>query len=211
MTASPTVLIISMLIATAAVAQTTQPSVAQKLDLRVELNLEGLTLPQAFEKIAEQTRLNIVPAWSSLEGIGVDATAKLRGQVKDVTARQAIELALRAAGATRLPELVPDGPLLEIDPGLVAITRVYPIGKIVDARNKQRGPTTMPAAEQFRDAADDLVKTVVKTIDPATWRDAGGTIGAVSLLGKQMIVTQTRENHRKIEALLRELEKTGAQ
>jgi hypothetical protein len=204
---------ILLLTANAAFAQATRPmSVEEKLLMRVSVDMDGLTLAQVFEKIGEQTRLSIIANLRVIEASGFAVTTyRLRGQVKDVTARGAIELAIREVGFERPPGLVIDGEVLRLSWEIPTLTRSYPIGRVIRAQNKLRGPTTLPAERQFDEAADDLVKTVQKAIDPDSWRDAGGTLGAASIFREQLIVTQTRDNHKRIEALLRQLEKTDAQ
>ena len=63
-------------------------------------------------------------------------------------------------------------------------------------------PTTRPAREQ-REA--DLVRLISDTVAPESWRDAGGTVGAIRMIGGQMIITQTEDAHRMIQSILQQL------
>jgi type II secretory pathway component GspD/PulD (secretin) len=58
------------------------------------------------------------------------------------------------------------------------------------------------------DAVDSFLKLVQDTIDPTSWRNNGGTIGAIRELSGNLIVTQTAENHRDIASLLKQLRET---
>ena len=212
MPASRLVLLTLFLLPTIAGGQTTQPTtVEEKLQIRLaEFSLDGLTLAQAFTAIADKTRLNIIPDWESISDGNVDRDRKLRGRLFDVTAREAILVALTEAGARATPDLVVDENLLRLKRPIQVITRVYPIGKLIDREKQSRPPTTQPAMEQNAAATDALVKVITTTIDADTWRDAGGVLGAAAVFGRQLIVTQTVETHAKIEKLLRELEKDDA-
>ena len=55
----------------------------------------------------------------------------------------------------------------------------------------------------------DIVDLARNTIDPTSWRTAGGEIGAIRMLGAVLVVTQTMENHRELAALIKTLRKTG--
>ncbi|MEZ0265020.1 MAG: type II secretion system protein GspD, partial [Phycisphaerae bacterium] len=57
---------------------------------------------------------------------------------------------------------------------------------------------------------DALVKLIQDTADPTSWRDAGGSVGAVRALNGQLIVTQTPENQRQLVNLLEQLRETRA-
>jgi general secretion pathway protein D len=57
---------------------------------------------------------------------------------------------------------------------------------------------------------DALVKLIQETVDPTSWRDAGGSVGAVRALNGQLIVTQTPENQRALVNLLEQLRETRA-
>jgi general secretion pathway protein D len=57
---------------------------------------------------------------------------------------------------------------------------------------------------------EDITKLITETVSPDSWRDAGGTIGAVRELSGQLIVTQTPDNHKKLQGVLAQLRETRA-
>jgi type II secretory pathway component GspD/PulD (secretin) len=78
-------------------------------------------------------------------------------------------------------------------------------------------PSTQPtAAEPARalDTSESLAEEVVdlirETVDPESWRDNGGTVGAIRTLQGQLIVTQSAENQRHIASLFEQLRQTRA-
>jgi hypothetical protein len=202
---------VALLLPTIALGQTTKPSqVEEKLNTRIDdLNLAGLTIREACVRIADKTRLNILPDWPNLENMSLDLNRKLRGRLSDVTAREALQLALTDAGLDAPAQWEIDGNILRITRPPIVITRVYPVGRIVDMANQRRPPSTQPADEQYFAGADELIKTLTTTIDPDSWRDAGGTVGAASALGRQLIITQSIAAHEKIEKLLRTLDQAA--
>lgn len=56
-----------------------------------------------------------------------------------------------------------------------------------------------------RERIDELKQLIQDTIDPESWRDAGGNIGSIASLESQIVVTQTVNAHKQIQDLLREL------
>ncbi|HLL88354.1 MAG TPA: hypothetical protein VK324_03540 [Tepidisphaeraceae bacterium] len=84
--------------------------------------------------------------------------------------------------------------------------RHYPLEQFAAAGST---PTSRPAsgadAAAATEAADAIPNLILTTVASDTWRDNGGTIGALTGLNGQLIVTQTPENHRQLEGLLRQL------
>jgi len=59
---------------------------------------------------------------------------------------------------------------------------------------------------------DDLVKLIESNVAPDSWRDQGGTIGAIQQLqgNGELVITQTPENHDKVQDLLDKLREQRA-
>jgi type II secretory pathway component GspD/PulD (secretin) len=55
---------------------------------------------------------------------------------------------------------------------------------------------------------DTFLKLVQDTIDPTSWRNNGGNLGAIRELSGNLVVTQTDENHRALASLLKQLRET---
>ena len=61
-----------------------------------------------------------------------------------------------------------------------------------------------------QDLVDSIIKLITSTIAPDSWRDAGGSVGSITELSGQLIVTQTPENQRALVGLLEQLRETRA-
>jgi type II secretory pathway component GspD/PulD (secretin)/tetratricopeptide (TPR) repeat protein len=57
---------------------------------------------------------------------------------------------------------------------------------------------------------EQIIQLITETVAPDSWRDAGGSIGAIRELSGQLIVTQTPENHAELQGLLEQLRETRA-
>lgn len=68
---------------------------------------------------------------------------------------------------------------------------------------KETGPTR-------QELVDSITKLIEDTVATDTWKDNGGSVGALRELQGQLIVTQTPENHRQLVNLLEQLRETRA-
>jgi hypothetical protein len=72
-----------------------------------------------------------------------------------------------------------------------------------------RAATTRPT-NASDDVAKQLMDLIQETVDPDSWRENGGTVGAIRELQGQLIVTQTSENQALLMDLLKQLRETSA-
>lgn len=72
----------------------------------------------------------------------------------------------------------------------------------------QQGDTQSAQLRQER--IDELKQLIQDTIDPESWRDAGGNIGSIANLENQLVITQTVNAHKQISDLLRALRREAS-
>ncbi|MBN2561375.1 MAG: hypothetical protein JXQ75_10645 [Phycisphaerae bacterium] len=65
-------------------------------------------------------------------------------------------------------------------------------------------------ADVGEDPLEPIIELIQQTIDPESWREAGGNVGSIQSLHQQLIVTQTATAHNELRDLLRELRKARA-
>src|SRR5690606_25926061 len=64
-----------------------------------------------------------------------------------------------------------------------------------------------PSREEL---VEDIIELIQETVATDSWRDNGGSIGAIQELNGQLVVTQTGENMREVISLLSKLRETRA-
>ncbi len=64
--------------------------------------------------------------------------------------------------------------------------------------------------EDILDPLEPIIDLIQETIDPESWREAGGNVGSISALQQQLIVTQTSTAHTQLRDLLRQLRQAKA-
>ncbi len=76
------------------------------------------------------------------------------------------------------------------------------------------GSSSSSSSEEDEISREELVEQIIQliqeTVAPDSWRDNGGTVGAIRELQGQLIVTQTSENQRALVGLLEQLRETRA-
>ena len=66
-------------------------------------------------------------------------------------------------------------------------------------------PFGLPLKGMNLDRASSLLQVVQRTVAPGTWRDSGGSVGAVAIFGNKLVVTHVEKRQREVEALLEQL------
>lgn len=178
-----------------------------------QLKFNAASLSDAVDFFRDSSGANIFVNWRSLESEGVrrDAPVSVHlGQMKLSGGLQAVLNA--AAGGTEL-RIAVDKDVIVVstadDLSKNVAVRVYDIRKLLGALRdispaSLAGPTTEPGAVAA--SREELVRSIVQLIEDTvaygTWKDHGGSVGAIRELQGQLIITQTAENHLQIQKIL---------
>lgn len=73
----------------------------------------------------------------------------------------------------------------------------------------EAAPTTRPTGASS-EVAEEIISLIQETVDPDSWRENGGNVGAIRELQGQLIVTQTPENQEQLTNLLSQFRETSA-
>ena len=190
-----------------AAAESTRAAVRAKLDKVVPLiEFEDATLPEVVQRFAEWTGANFI-----LDP-GLDSSPQSRVTIRltEMRAGDALHLALATARPNKVGYRIWSGAVLIGDvhyPTLADIdTRLYDVRDLLDEAGRQNpAHLTVPQGGAPRDPVEDLMRLIQENVDPAGWRDAGGDIGVMSFWAGRLAVSQTAENHQRIERFLGKL------
>jgi hypothetical protein len=215
MTRLAIVLVLLLAVATSA-APATRPAkpapggdvLKQRID---DIDFAGLTARQAIDAIAAKAGTTVAVNFKGLDGPA--GNVKLRGRLMDVTVRQAIQHVLLELDAADDVHVTVGRSELTIrgsgDANRIE-TRVYNIAAQLEriaAEQATQLPRNTPANEVRLAAVEQLHKMITQHVAPASWRDAGGTDGSLSLSGTRLTVTNRTSALRELEAYLKELDK----
>jgi hypothetical protein len=88
----------------------------------------------------------------------------------------------------------------------------HPAAQSTTAATSENATQTMRPDQvtPFMESIDRLTHVIYETVDPQSWRVAGGTVGAIHEFNGRLVVTQTPAAHERIAALLDGLRRNGA-
>jgi hypothetical protein len=180
------------------------------LDKFIEkVSLHEEPLVAVVDVLAKNAHVSISVNWKALEAAGVEHHTMVNLELSHIPARKVLDVLVSQIST-------PEGSLHYVvyNNQVVISTREdlvsaqYQQVLVYDVRSFFVD-VELESPEALNDAQElvDLIKTVVA---PDTWRDNGGTVGAIRVLNGQLIVNQTLENHDQLAGLLTELSKTPA-
>lgn len=178
------------------------PAIQKALDRKLpETKFQDVPLSDVFDFLRDVASTNIVVNWRGLEAAGVERSAPVTLNVKDVSLKDVIALVLKQqdSGVACTVENgvitidVPNQPARS--PKLV--TKAYDVRDLLPTRPDG----ALFGGDQGGDAMSNLTRTIHETVAPDSWRQQGGP-GNVSAYGTKLIITTTDDNHRDVTDLL---------
>jgi len=169
------------------------------------VNFDKVGLSDALEFLRDVSGANIAIQWKALEAAGVDRAAPVTMRARNPKFSTALKAILSDAGG----DAVKLG--FEIEDGVIVITTAEELSKNTTVEVYDIRDLVMSKDEKANEEhANELMKMFEKMIDPNSWTANGGSAGAIKHLKGQLIVTQTKENHRKVVQLLDKLREAAA-
>jgi RNA polymerase sigma-70 factor (ECF subfamily) len=173
--------------------------VEKKLNAKISVKFQDTNFEDALVELRENTGINIIVDKRALAEAGLNLNIPVTLHLQGVSRKTVLKHILREAGLTYS---IDDGILIVTTPQAdKLVRRVYPVQDLVI----QFMPEVMENGER---AVPDLVRVILKTVEPQSWSEAGGR-GSVEYFhdGRSIVVTQTSEIQDEIRELLEELRK----
>jgi len=177
----------------AATQATTQP-----LDPIIPVaEFRATSIEKAVETLRDMTKVNIVVRWPALKEAGVERSSPVDLRVTKLPLQRVLELLGEIGGGAAAANVELEA---REDRGVVILStrddlesngttlRLYDVRGLIEsdiairvrphASQATTQPTTEPTTEEYYgDSLDQLKQVITATIDPDSWRDAGGTGG----------------------------------
>lgn len=170
----------------------------------LHIDLDHLAFEAAIESLRRLSGATIWIDHLELPKDLTDAIPPISLHLTEAPLSQALDaLILLPARDVRTGYIVQDGVVLitSLDrANHTAITRTFDVRDLIPA----------PGTTGRADAIDSFTLFVEDTVDPESWKDNGGVVGALHELNGRIIVTQTWRNQEAVAALLDALRKSGA-
>ncbi|HSI33707.1 MAG TPA: hypothetical protein VK986_08975, partial [Tepidisphaeraceae bacterium] len=178
-------------------------------------------LAASLARVRDFAGVNLVVEWRALEAAGINADAPVTVSVRDLPVRRVLRLILRDVGGgnINLSYAADDGVLTVSTADALwrnTVTRVYDVRDllVMDWPGDFRGapleafgihqshpPPPEPVAT-YQERMDSIVRLIQESIDPTTWRNAGGSVGGIHSFGGRLVITTTPDYHAEVEWLL---------
>lgn len=184
-----------------------------------QLEFNAARLSDVIDYFRDSSGAKIFVNWRSLESEGIRRDAPVSVRLGETRLSAALQAVLNAAAGGAELRFTVDEDVITVstadDLSKNVVVRVYDIRRLLGALGdaspaRPAGPTTEPAAVGA--GRDELVRSIVQLIEDTvaygTWKDHGGSLGAIRELQGQLIVTQTSENQHQIYKLLDEAEES---
>jgi hypothetical protein len=191
--------------------------------------LDRVPLEEAMARLGHAAGVQVLLDRRALEAAGVDPRAPVTvPPLRKATLSRVLDLAMESIstpvariGYTPKPDhlVVSTGDVLAKD----VRTRVYDVRDLISGepqlpvfhnspffgmvvRGSQRGQGLFGSQSSPPEPwIDQLQALITETIAPDSWRDAGGSVGAMGELGGRLVICQSWENHRWVRILLDDL------
>jgi hypothetical protein len=185
------------------------------LDRKIaRLDLTGVTVLEALDRLRDEAGVNIVVGWpTSHPSYGKPVELHLR----DATLRAALRALIEPLG-DRLHFTSIDGVIVvnaHMEYPWAGVTRLHDARDLIEAfiaRPRWTGGGTGRShrggdpGEWSRDrAVETLFDVIQQRVDPASWRDAGGSVGAMAEWNGILVITHTPQRQQEIAQLLEAL------
>lgn len=185
-----------------------------------DVALDATPFDAAIPIVERQAGVPITVDWRSLEAAGVGRTVPVTLRARGMTLAEALGRVLdQASTPTAKLGFEPETGTVFVSTGEALAAR--PVLRVYDVRDlvAAAAPDAKPAGPSGGclmgvggspgdDAAENLVRLIGDTIVPDSWRDAGGSVGAIRYFGGRLTIVQTRDNHRRVRDLLALLRET---
>ncbi len=162
-----------------------------------KFDVTAMPLDKAIEQWVKVADINVQINWDAIKECGVKTDVGVTAHIKDVPAGRVLQNLLDEAGKGtvglryHVSENVLDiSTRDDFESVKYQVTRIYDTTfMFVDLE---------PNGEGAAEIAANLTELIKATIQPESWRDAGGTIGSIRILNGCLIVNQVEESHDQI-------------
>lgn len=170
-----------------------------------DLNLDQVSLEDAFSQVAEATHANILVRWRDLSDAKIEPSQRIRLHLWNVSLRTALRVILAGIDDSATPQI---GFTVDND-GVLDVCASHSISdhgviRFFNIRDIIRSTLTVPPPDgpTQQECVDSIIKLITDSVSPDSWRDAGGSIGAIKEINGVLVVTQSIQSQKEIETLL---------
>ena len=172
-----------------------------------KFEFDELPFKEALDRLREACHFSMMVNWVALEAAAVEKDKEITLHAKGVAGTSILEAVLDQAGGgeTCLTYRISGG-LVKIstceDMCRYTFTVVYDVRDLLAREKPEKGESTR------WDPLEKLVQLILETVEPESWRTAGGNVGSILTFGDLIIVNQSSLAHEAIYDLLETMRDT---
>ena len=183
-----------------------------KLDFVIKsIRFKNTPMADVFKALKEEAGVNMVVDWRALEAGGLNLTQRIDIDLKDIKLCDALDCVFFEFGTpvTNLAWTIKHNALwigTHESSAAFITTQIYNVNDLLNDSADTRGNRTRD------DRVEDLARLIQELVVPDTWRESGGQVGVIKEFSGRLIISQSYQVHRQIQAILdalRESIKTG--
>jgi hypothetical protein len=160
------------------------------------IDIQNRPLSEALASLAEQAHASLEVDWPSFKTEGFEPARVVSFKADGVMLATALTRVLQYSDTDHSVGFRADDATIRISKAEDALTtRVY------DIRGFVGSPFTIDSQEK----SDALIRLLTETAVPDSWRDNGGSLGMIRIIGSKLVITQSWQNLEIVERLLSDL------
>lgn len=182
----------------AAIAQEKPDPVRRALAEKATFDFSETPLNEVLDFVKDKHKVVLFADKQSFESEGLDTATPVTFKIDGISLDSALHLMLDPLDLTFVPRF--EGIMITMKSKAEELLE----RKVYGIRDLTAPPGTAVGDEDDSYAADKLIDLITATVAPISWQASGGRGSAKSIKG-MLVVAQTYEIHREIEALLTQL------
>jgi hypothetical protein len=187
-----------------------QPPAPELDNIKIDVNFEETPAKDVFQLVAKSAGMPVQVNWSQLESAGFPMDTRVTLQAKQAGAA----VILRAVNEARIGNESPDNHVPAVDwrarNGVLVVALrdyfdrqevklvIYDLDRIIAARQEKYN-------EDREKIVEEVSKLVTEFVSPTGWRDNGGDLAKMSVVGDRMFVEAPERFHAQIKWMLEQL------
>lgn len=169
-----------------------------------EIRFDGIAFEQLVEYFRDLVSVNVVVNWSALETAAIEKDKEVRLAVKDLRYDEVLDSILEDVGGGEVElgyDIRNNSICISTKEDLCRRTfvHIYNVGDLLDAAVRRIDNASR------NDQIGQLITIIQENVDPESWRQVGGNVGAIREFADLLVVAQTQTAHEQIWDLLADL------
>lgn len=161
----------------------------------------GVRLSDAIKELRQKAGVPLFVNWKSMAMIHISPDFQVTVSLHGKTLKSALETVFTVVGTGRVGDWG-----ISVEDGVIVVASKDDSSKNVSVRVYDvRDMIGRPAADERERRVDALVALIQDQIEPVSWKQRGGQVGAIRELSGQLIITQTPENQQNLIKLLEDV------